>query len=77
LTYKKTRLKIQSIFDLDIPLLHPPQLDIDKDEPFKPQDNEMSGEKLLTTDYLATKTGPIRHKKKVYTVKPVLKATSV
>ena len=40
------------------------ELDIDKDEPFKPQDNEMSGEKLLTTDYLATKTGPIRHKKK-------------
>lgn len=43
------------------------ELDIDKDEPFKPQDNEMSGEKLLTTDYLATKTGPIRHKKKVNT----------
>lgn len=49
------------------------ELDIDKDEPFKPQDNEMSGEKLLTTDYLATKTGPIRHKKKVNTGQTCLK----
>ncbi|XP_071147269.1 lisH domain-containing protein ARMC9-like isoform X3 [Mytilus galloprovincialis] len=40
------------------------ELDIDKDESFKPEDNEMSGEKLLTTEYLATKTGPVRHKKK-------------
>lgn len=32
------------------------ELDIDKDESFKPEDNEMSGEKLLTAEYLATKT---------------------
>lgn len=40
------------------------ELDIDKDEAFKPQDNELSGEKLLTTEYLASR--PVRHKKKVH-----------